>query len=89
MAPRIEQAALQEKLAAHRQYLKGVHGGQRLILRLHDAADLIFAKCDLSWADLSGTDLRRCTFSRIPMVGISLFGANLELADRVVSMTPG
>ncbi|MBT7664960.1 MAG: pentapeptide repeat-containing protein, partial [Rhodospirillaceae bacterium] len=81
MALRINQNALQDKLVAHRQFLRGVHGGERLILKLHDAAELIFAKRDVSWAELAGTDLRRCIFFQASMVGISLFAANLEGAD--------
>ncbi len=37
MAPRISQGTLQTKLAAHRQFLRGIHGGDRLVLKLHDA----------------------------------------------------
>jgi uncharacterized protein YjbI with pentapeptide repeats len=81
MAPRISQDALQKKLAAHWQFLRGVHGGDRLVLKLHDAAELVFAKRDLSWAELVGTDLSRCIFYEASMVGISLFAANLEGAD--------
>jgi uncharacterized protein YjbI with pentapeptide repeats len=81
MSPRIDQNALQKKLVSHLQFLRGVQGGQRLILKLHDAADLIFAKRNLSWAEMVGSDLSRCIFLNSSMVGISLFGANLEGAD--------
>ena len=81
MAPRISQGTLQTKLAAHRQFLRGIHGGDRLVLKLHDAADLVFAKRDLSWAELAGTNLSRCIFYEASMVGISLFAAVLEGAD--------
>lgn len=62
MAQRINQNAWHEKLTAHRQFSRGVPGGERLVLKLHDAAELIFAKRDISWSEMAGTDLRRCIF---------------------------
>ena len=81
MAPRIFIDTLQTKLAAHRRFLRDIHGGNRLVLKLHDAADPVFSKHNLSWAELAGTNLSRCIFYEASMVGISLFAAVLKGAD--------
>jgi hypothetical protein len=77
----VDKTKLADVLAKHAEYLRGLDGGERAVLRSANLSGANLSDANLSGANLSGADLRSANLSDADLSYANLSGADLRSAN--------